>query len=183
MYYRKEKRKSLGARLFDILLLAAIILAGLHYLQSEEDEDAAAAAQAARNSIVAQNEATVANLKTLLKQSIQRHSKISDQLDSIHNGPYWTWKRMDFYEPIIFKQELEYTLYPCSQTWQDSVVHAKAQQALCFLLPQKQEEFVSLFQDAPMWLNQETRDKLVIAKNKMHLWVDIEKRTLALLEK
>ena len=42
MYYRKENRKSLGARLFDILLLAAIILAGLHYLQSEEDEDAAA---------------------------------------------------------------------------------------------------------------------------------------------
>ena len=101
----------------------------------------------------------------------------------MHNAPSWTWRGMDFYKPIIFNEELTYTLYPCSQTWQDSVINAKAQQALCFLLPQKQDAFVSFFQDAEQWRNQETRDNLAIARNKMHLWIDIEKRTLALLEK
>lgn len=183
MAYRSERRISFGARIFDIFLLATIILSGFWYINNREHQNKALEQKEHLNAVVTQNQSTKKAVLADLKKQLQYHRTILTQLDSVHNTDRWKWKAMDFYGPLIFKQKKHYSIYPCSQNWQDSVIVSKAQAALCHILPEKQDEFWGIMDGSEKWLIQETRNKLGIARNKMHLWVDIEQQTLSMLSK
>lgn len=185
MRYRDSNRPSLVSKILGNLVLISVIFFVLWYFNKQQTENRENQSKALLEKEQRVEKQQLTYLNEFISSCISEHESVLMVLDSINQTQEygWKWRRMSFYQDIIFKEEPSYFVYPQFNNLADSVLSPKAKAILNRELPLGQLKLVDFYDAFERWNAVETKTNLVLFQTHLQRILKLEKELKADLQK